>query len=175
MNASSVWEGTALRGALWLVLGTWVGAWLLFGLVVAPVAFRALPGPGNAGRLVSPILTALHLYGAGAGIALALLAWALRRGAPLVALPLLMSGLCLVSQFGVTPQIAEIRELVFGSGGDVETAARFGRLHRISMALFSVVGFGALALIGLHAHAESTAAIRLRGHRGLTDRSAETR
>ncbi len=76
----------------------------------------------------------------------------------LVALPLLMSGLCLVSQFGVTPEIAEIRDLVFGSAGDVETAARFERLHRISLAIFSVVGFGALALIGLHAHAESSAA-----------------
>ena len=162
MHTSSVWEGTALRGALWLLLGSWVGAWLLFGLVVAPITFRSLPEPGSAGRLVGPVLTALHLYGVGAGIALARLAWALRRGGALVALPLLMSGLCLVSQFGVTPQIAEIRGLVFGSGGDVETALRFGQLHRISLALFSVVGFGALALIGLHAHAESTAAVRPR-------------
>ncbi len=158
MRTSSVRRGTALRGALWLLLGSWVGAWLLFGLVVAPVVFRELPGPGAAGRLVGPVLTTLHLYGAGAGVALALLAWALRRGALLAALPLLMSGLCLVSQFGVTPQIAEIRDLVFGSGGDVEIAVRFGRLHRISLAIFSVVGFGALALIGLHAHAESSAA-----------------
>ncbi len=157
MRTSSVRRGTALRGALWLLLGSWVGAWLLFGLVVAPVVFRELPGPGAAGRLVGPVLTTLHLYGAGAGVALALLAGALRRGASLVALPLLMSGLCLVSQFGVTPQIAGIRDLVFGSGGDVEIAERFGWLHRISLAIFSVVGFGALALVGLHAQAEASA------------------
>ncbi len=162
MRTTSVRRGTALRSALWLLLGSWVGAWLLFGLVVAPVVFRELPGPGAAGRLVGPVLTALHLYGAGAGVALALLAWALRRGALLAALPLLMSRLCLVSQFGVTPQIAEIRDLVFGSGGDVETAESFGRLHNLSLAIFSVVGFGALALIGLHAHAESRTVSRAR-------------
>ncbi len=161
MRTSSVWRGTALRGALWLLLGSWVGAWLLFGLVVAPVAFSELPGPGNAGRLVSPVLTVLHLYGAGAAVALALLAWALRRGALLAVLPLLMGGLCLASQFGVTPQIAEIRDQVFGGGRDVEVVALFGRLHRISMAIFIGVGLAALALIGLHAHEESRAASRL--------------
>ncbi len=162
MRTSTVWRGTALRSALWLLLGSWVGGWLLFGIVVAPIAFAALTEPGAAGRLVGPVLTVLHLYGASAGIALALLAWALGRGALLVALPLLMSGLCLVSQFGVTPQIAEIRDRVFGSGGDVETAASFGRLHSLSLAIFSSVGFGALALIALHAHAESRAVSRPR-------------
>ena len=160
MDTSSVWTGTALRSALWLLLGSWVGAWLLFGLVVAPITFRELAGPGNAGRLVGPMLTALHFYGVVAGVALALLAGALRRGAPLVALPLLMSGVCLASQLGVTPQIAEIRDLVFGDGGDVEIAARFTRLHQLSIAIFIAVGFGALALVGFHAHAEAAAASR---------------
>ena len=31
---------TALRSVLWLLLGGWVGAWMLFGAVVAPTLFR---------------------------------------------------------------------------------------------------------------------------------------
>ena len=58
-----------LRTALWLLLGGWIGAWLLFGGVVAPTAFRTLPSTEVAGLLIGPVLTWLHLYGAAAGIA----------------------------------------------------------------------------------------------------------
>jgi hypothetical protein len=149
------WRGGALRSALWLLLGGWVGAWVLFGAVVSRVAFRVLPSPELAGSLVGPVLETLHLYGGFAGVALALLAAALGRGPVRIALPLLMAGLCLYSHFGVTAEIAEIRGRVFGPEGSLELAARFSRLHRLSVALFVFVGACSMLLLGLHAHAEA--------------------
>jgi hypothetical protein len=143
----------ALRAALWLLLGGWVGSWGAFAMLVAPAAFRVLPTP-LAGELVSPVLAALHLGGAGAGLALALLGRVLGRGRVAIALPLLLSALCLISHFGVTPQIAELREAAFGATGSEAVAARFQRLHGLSMLLFSAVLAGALVLVGLHARAD---------------------
>ena len=142
--------GALLRGLLWILLGGWVGSWLLFALVVAPTAFRVLPSPDAAGALVGPVLDALHLYGAAAGLALSAIAFALRRGSLRVALPLLMAAACLYSQFGVSAELAEIRHLAFGPEGNEAIAARFNALHRISMGIYSVVLIAALALIGLH-------------------------
>jgi hypothetical protein len=140
-----------LRGLLWLLLGGWIGSWLLFALVVAPTAFRVLPSTAVAGTLVAPVLDALHLYGAAAGLALAALALALRRGALRVALPLSMAAACLYSQFGVTAELAEIRDQVFGPAGNEAIAARFSHLHRLSLGIYSAVLLAALALLGLHA------------------------
>jgi hypothetical protein len=140
-----------LRGLLWLLLGGWIGSWLLFALVVAPTAFRVLPSTAVAGALVAPVLDALHLYGAAAGLFLAALARALRRGTLRVALPLVMAVACLYSQFGVSAELAEIRDQVFGPGGNEQLAARFAHLHRVSMGIYSAVLLAALALLGLHA------------------------
>jgi hypothetical protein len=144
----------SLRAALWLLLGGWLGAWFLFAFGVAPTAFRHL-APEVAGSLVGPLLAFLHLYGALAGVLLALIARALGRPPWAVALPLLMSGLCLVSHFGVTARIDEIRELAFGAGGSLAAARRFGVLHRLSMAIYTAVGLLALALLGLHASVDA--------------------
>ncbi len=150
-GASATW----LRAALWLLLGGWLGAWTLFAFVVAPTAFRVLPSTQVAGQLVTPVLTALHLYGGGAGIALAAVAWALARTGPGVWLPLTMGGLCLVSQFGVTAQIEAIRDLVFGPSGNPDLAARFQLLHRVSMGIYTAVGVAGFALVAIHARADA--------------------
>jgi hypothetical protein len=144
-----------LRGLLWVLLGGWIGSWLLFALVVAPTAFRVLPAPGAAGALVAPVLDALHLYGVFAGISLAALAFALRRGALRVAIPVFMAAACLYSQFGVSAELAEIRHLVFGPEGSEGMAARFNELHRLSMTLYSLVLVAALVLAGLHAMSDA--------------------
>lgn len=143
--------GAALRSLLWILLGGWVGSWLLFALVVAPTAFRVLPSHDAAGALVGPVLEALHLYGAAAGFALAALAFALRRGALRVALPLAMTAACLYSQFGVSAELAEIRHLAFSPEGSEAVAARFNELHRVSMTIYSAVLVSALVLVALHA------------------------
>jgi hypothetical protein len=146
-----------LRGVLWLLLGGWLGAWTFFAFAVAPTAFRVLPSTEIAGQLVGPLLAALHLYGAAAGIALAGLARALGRSGACLWIPLAMSGSCLVSEFGVTPAIAETRALAFGASGSPEMAARFQLLHQISMAIYTAVGVAGLALVAIHARADAAA------------------
>jgi len=128
-------------------------------MLVAPAAFRVLP-TRLAGELVSPVLAELHLAGASAGLGLALLGRVLGRGRVAIALPLLLSALCLISHFGVTPQIAELREAAFGGPGSEAVAARFQQLHGLSMLLFSAVVAGALGLVGLHARADVRASPR---------------
>lgn len=153
--AGSRFLGALLRSLLWVLLGGWVGSWLLFALVVAPTAFRVLPSPEAAGALVGPVLDALHLYGAAAGLALAALAFALGRGTLRIALPILMAAACLYSQFGVSGELAEIRHLAFGPGGSEMVAARFNALHRLSMSIYSVVLLAALGLVWLHAASDA--------------------
>jgi len=146
---------TVLRTCLWLLLGGWFGAYLLFGAVIAPTAFTVLPSVQLAGDFVGPVLMKLHLYGAFAGIALALVSKALGRGSLLVALPIALSALCLYSHFGVSVELAEIRDASFGPGASAEISARFSALHRISLSIFIGVGIAITALIGLHASADS--------------------
>ena len=59
---------TAARATLWLLLGGWVGAWLLFSLGVTTTAFRVLPSTELAGQLVGPVLSQLHYAAAAAGV-----------------------------------------------------------------------------------------------------------
>jgi hypothetical protein len=147
--------GVWLRALSWLLLGGWLGAWVLFAFVVAPTAFRVLPSTRIAGQLIAPVLGSLHLYGAGAGVALAALAWGLTRRGWCLWLPLAMSALCAVSHFGVTAQIEAIRPLAFGPAGSPELAARFQLLHRISMGIYTVVGLAGFLLVALHARADA--------------------
>jgi Domain of unknown function (DUF4149) len=144
-------RAVALRSALWLTLGGWIGSWAFFALVIARLAFSVLPSPEVAGHLIRPVLNALHWYGALAGLALAVLAVALRRGRLLVALPLVLALACLTTQLGVTPRLEAIRDLAFGPGGNVEAAAEYRRLHGVSMAIFTTVLLGAIGLVPLHA------------------------
>lgn len=148
---NSVWRETGLRTALWLLLGGWLGAWLLFGFGVSTTAFRVLPSTDLAGKVVGPILSGLNIYGAVAGIALAPIAAALGRRRALWLTPLALAGLCLYSELVVTPGIREVRNGAFGAAGSVEASERFASLHRQSLALFTGVGLGALALLVLHA------------------------
>ena len=152
--------GSLLRTGLWLLLGGWFGSYLLFGAVIVPTAFAVLPTTEIAGSLVGPVLTRLHLYGALAGIPLALISRSLGRGPLLVLAPLGLSALCFYSHFGVSVELAEIRDLSFGPGGNPDIAARFRFLHRISIAVFIAVGAMVVILIGAHARADARSAGR---------------
>lgn len=147
---------TGLRCGVWLSLAGWVGGFGLFATMVAPTAFEVLPRE-LAGRMVSPILEALHLYGAAAGVALSLLARGLDRSKLLRVLPLALTGVCLYSQFGVTPRIAEAHVLAFSPEGDPEALLLWGQLHARSMMLFTTAGLGGLLLLILHARADAIA------------------
>ena len=149
--------GVTLRSLLWLLLGGWVGSWGLFGLVIAPTAFRVLPSTEIAGTLVGPVLSVLHLYGAVAGVLVAALSAWLGRGRLRVGLPLVMAVACLYSQFGVSGEIAEIRDQAFGPAGSEAMAARWNELHRLSMAIYLSVSAATIALVVLHAGSETPA------------------
>ncbi len=140
---------------LWLLLGSWIGSWVTFGALVAPTAFRALPSTELAGQVVGPVISALHGYGAAAGLLLALLAWSLRRGALLVAIPLAAAAACAWSELVVTPQIAALRPLMVGPEGTPEFAARFAHLHRISVVIFLSVGVSTLVMLAAHVLADA--------------------
>lgn len=148
----------ALRTSAWLILGTWTGAWVLFALVIAPTAFRVLPNSQMAGQLVGPVLESLHLYGIAAGVALAGLSLALRRGAWLTGIPLVLAALCGASEFGVTSAIDAIRPQAFGPDATAASAAQFARLHQMSRTLYFLVGAGLLALTFLQARADTPGA-----------------
>ena len=143
-----------LRIGLWLLLGSWIGAWLCFALIVSRVAFQVLPSD-LAGQVLGPVLSTLHWYGAVAGVALSVIAWGLGRGPLLVGLPLALTLGCLVSELGVTPQIAALRDLTFGPEGNTEAAKRFNTLHQLSIGIFSGVLLGAIWLLGLHARRDA--------------------
>jgi hypothetical protein len=151
-------QSVALRSLLWLALGGWVGSWALFALVIARLAFRVLPSTEIAGHLVAPTLEVLHWYGAAAGATLAALALVLRRGRLLAALPLALAAACLVSQLGVTPRMEALHDAAFGPAGNVEAAAQYRRLHGVSMAIFTGVLSGAIALVVLHVRREESRA-----------------
>ena len=135
----------------WLTLGGWVGAMLLFSVVVAPAAFRNLPSSELAGQVIGPVLGAIHLYGAAAGIVIAILTLIHRQGLGLALFAGVLSALCLVSHFGVSAWIAELRDAALGPESDPTALARFGFLHRVSVAIFSAVTLGAIVLMVLHA------------------------
>jgi hypothetical protein len=147
--------GIALRTGLWLLLGGWVGSFGLFGLVIAPTAFTVLPSTEIAGTLVAPVLTSIHLYALVAGLGLAALAAALGRGRLRIGLPLVLAAACAYSQFGVSAEIAEIRDGAFGPEGSIQSAARWNALHEVSMGLFIGVSIGILVLLGLHAASDA--------------------
>src|SRR5260370_17582470 len=100
---------TLVRFLQFFTLGTWIGAVVYFGAIVAPAAFSVLT-PDQAGALVGLTLGRLHLMGIVAGVIYLLVTaiWArsapaLRRPAPL--LGLVMVVLSFISQFWATGPI----------------------------------------------------------------------
>jgi hypothetical protein len=138
-----------------MLLGGWLGAWLLFALVVAPTAFHVLPSVEAAGELVGPVLRALHLYGVGAGLAVAALGAALRRGRLAAGLAVSLALVCGFSQFVVSGAIVQVLPSALGPGSLPDAAARFSHLHRLSVALYSLVGVGVATLVVLHSRADA--------------------
>lgn len=128
----------------------WLGAALLFAVVVAPAAFAVLPTRALAGLLVGRVLPVLFWSGAIVGVALIPGGAGWRRGA---AIALVVASLG--AQLGVAPRIQRLRAAL---GPDIEAIdpaderrAAFGRLHAVSVALLGVgmLAAAALALVPL--------------------------
>lgn len=137
---------TALRTALWLSLGSWVGAWGFFAFVVSRIAFKVLPG-NVAGDLAGALLHILHLGGAGAAlIAAAALAGLGRRGL-VVGLPVLLALAAVASELVLSPEIAALRPSALGAANTADTQSRFGLLHGLSLGLFVLIHVASIGLV----------------------------
>jgi hypothetical protein len=146
---------TLVRFLQFFTLGTWIGAVLYCGVVVAPAAFSVLT-PDQAGALVGLTLGRLHLMGIVAGLIYLLVTaiWARSAAAllrPASLLVLVMVVLTFVSQYWVSGTMDALRAQmgsVAATPASNEMRASFDRLHRISVNLeMAVLVAGLLALV----------------------------
>ncbi len=139
--------GAALRGALWLALGSWIGAWGFFAFVVSRVAFQVLPG-NVAGDLAGDLLTILHFGGAAAALVTAGALAGLGRRGLVVWLPVALAVVCVASELVLSPEIARIRPSTLAAANTAETQTRFRLLHGLSLGLFMLVHAASVGLLG---------------------------
>ena len=145
---------TIVRFLQFFTLGSWIGALLYFGAIVAPAAFSVLT-PDQAGGLVGLTLGRLHLMGIVAGVIYLLVTaiWARSAAAllrPASLLVIIMVVLTFISQYWVSGMMDALR----GQMGSVaatpatnQLRVSFDRLHRISVNLeMAVLAAGLLAL-----------------------------
>ena len=128
-----------------LVATLWAGSLWAVGYLVAPTLFATLADRALAGTIAGSMFSSMAMLSLGCGAAMLLLLWKAtagwdaqrRKTAVLIVVAMLV---CVaVSHFGLRPMMAELREAA-GPDGVMESAARgrFGMLHGISMAIYSV-------------------------------------
>jgi hypothetical protein len=147
-----------IRSVRLLAIALWVGS-LVFFVIVAAVAFKALPSAHDAGLVVRGSLIALHRLGLAAGLVYLLLTLTLlatqRDSHPVRAAELGLVAVMLVltaySQMSVLPRMETDR---LALGGDVTHAPAsapahldFDRLHGLSTRLEGTVLIAGLLLL----------------------------
>jgi hypothetical protein len=159
---------TLFHSLAYLALGLWLGALVLFGAVVAPIAFTDLPplfsnsaqGIHAAAVVVGGSLIRLHWMGILCGIAfLALILLGrphFRSILPQAALVLAMLALTAYSQFSIIPRMDTARDSV---GGNIDAVAAdnpgrqiFDRLHVLSVRVEAGILFCGIAALAATAH-----------------------
>ena len=136
-----------------LVATLWAGSLWAIGFVVAPTLFGTLSDRVLAGNIAGSMFRAeAWLSIACAVILLALLQWAPgalepKRRRLLGALVLSMLVCALVSHFGITPLMAEIKAQAPSGIMDDAMRSRFGMLHGVSTLVFAVQSLLAGVLI----------------------------
>lgn len=151
---------TTLRALRLLAMVAWVGGLGFFAFVLAPVAFRSLPNPHEAGIVVGGTLRELHWIGlVGGGLFCLATAWLwfwaevpARVGFAIqLVLTFVMLAVTAYSQFSILPAMEVDRAL---AGGVVETAplenegrVDFERLHALSERLEGLVFLCGLGVV----------------------------
>ena len=138
-----------------LVATLWAGSLWTIGFVVAPTLFATLSDRVLAGNIAGSMFRAeAWLSIACALVLLALLQWGagaleLKRRRLLGALVLSMLVCALLSHFGISPLMAELKAQAQGSSGIMDEAmrSRFGMLHGVSTLIFAVQSLLAGVLI----------------------------
>jgi uncharacterized membrane protein len=141
-----------------LALIIWIGGIIFFAFVLAPTLFGVLPTTKLAGDVVNATLTKLHWMGLASGVVF-LLSSLLYNWQKLVQLQpfmashilmVLMLAFTLISQFGITPCMRELRSnptIMEMAGGRAE----FDHLHVWSTRLEAGVLFLGLGVVLLTA------------------------
>jgi uncharacterized membrane protein len=141
-----------------LALIVWIGGIIFFAFVLAPTLFGVLPTTKLAGDVVNATLTKLHWMGLVSGaiflVCSLLYNWQkyvqLRPFALSHVFIVLMLAFTMVSQFGITPRMRELRSspsIMESSAGRAE----FDRLHAWSTRLEGGVLFLGLGVVILTA------------------------
>ena len=137
-----------------LLLAVWIGAALLFALVVAPAAFAVLPTRTLAGALVGRVLPVIFYAGVVIGSLIVLLdiigrtgAWGRSAAGAVSALA------CAVAQLVVGTRIDRLRAAISGPldalAGDDPRRVAFGRLHAISVGWLGIAMVAAVVALTL--------------------------
>ena len=137
-----------------LLLAIWIGAALLFTLVVAPAAFAVLPTRTLAGALVGRVLPVIFYAGVVIGSLIVLLDIAGRTGTWGRSAAGAVSALaCAVAQLVVGTRIDRLRAAISGPldalAGDDPRRVAFGRLHAISVGWLGLAMVAALVALTL--------------------------
>lgn len=138
-----------------LVATLWAGSLWTIGFIVAPTLFATLSDRVLAGNIAGSLFRAeAWLSIACAVVLLALLQWSPgalepKRRRLLGALVLSMLVCALLSHFGISPLMAELKAQAQGSSGIMDEAmrSRFGMLHGVSTLIFAVQSLLAGVLI----------------------------
>jgi hypothetical protein len=137
-----------------VLLAVWIGAALLFALVVAPAAFAVLPTRTLAGALVGRVLPAIFYAGVVIGSVIVILdvigrsgSWGRTAAGAVSALA------CAVAQLVVGTRIDRLRAAI---GGPLDALAlddprriAFGKLHAISVGWLGVAMVAAVVALAL--------------------------
>jgi len=145
------------RFLMLLALIVWIGGIIFFAFVLAPTLFSVLPTTKLAGDVVNATLTKLHWMGLISGvvflIASLLYNWQkhvqLRPFALSHIFVVLMLAFTIVSQFGITPRMRELRSNP--SMMDSVSRAEFDSLHASSTYLEGGVLLLGIGIVGLTA------------------------
>src|SRR5690349_22173891 len=137
-----------------LLLALWIGAALLFAIVVAPAAFSVLPTRSLAGALVGRVLPVIFYAGVVIGSLIVLLDIAGRTGAWGRSAAGAVSALaCAVAQLVVGTRIDRLRAAISGPldalAGDDPRRVAFGRLHAISVGWLGLAMVAAIIALAL--------------------------
>lgn len=149
---------TFLRFLMLLALVVWIGGIIFFAFVLAPTLFGVLPTTKLAGDVVNATLGKLHWMGLVSGVVFLICSllynWQkyvqLRPFALSHIFVVLMLAFTMVSQFGITPRMRELRS----SPAIMDSAdgrAEFDRLHAWSTRLEGGVLFLGLGVVVLTA------------------------
>ncbi len=137
-----------------VLLAVWIGAALLFALVVAPAAFAVLPTRTLAGALVGRVLPAIFYAGVVIGSLIVILDLIGRSGSwGRTAAGAVSALACAVAQLVVGTRIDRLRAAI---GGPLDALAlddprrvAFGRLHAISVGWLGVAMVAAVVALAL--------------------------